>query len=193
MKNGEGCMNKLILTFFIFFFISCSTLSHIEMAKKIFIKKYACQVSRKDNLHFFSVNPLNNDRKINLSFFSYEQMSIEKVRMLLIESVENLILNANNDLMLKNCFKESDWNYEDINFDIMFLNKDGDFIENNKIAFVFLTEGIIKYAIKDLITSQLTSVLGESYFEAKGIVEHQKNLLNCEQLTGIPAANLFLE
>lgn len=186
-------MIKLIFGFFLFLLTSCSTLSHVEVTKKAFLEKYGSQLSSKENLHFYSAHPFNNDKKFNLSFISYEQMNIEEIRMLLIESVESLLISANDDVLLNNIFNSSTWSYLDVNFDIMFLNKEGDFIENNKIAFVFLTKGIIEYAVNDIATHQLTSVLGESYFKAKGIVEHQKNLLNCEQLTGIPAVNLFLE
>jgi hypothetical protein len=184
-------MNKLFFVVCILFLNACAPRTLEEGIKMKFIDSYVNHINQFKDIYFFSAWPLNNGKKLNLTFFSYLRVNIDEARLLLVENMEDLILLANNDFKLNYCFDESSWSYKEIKFKIWFLNKSGDFINDNYIAKVVVENGIVEYIVDD--STWLVSVFSESYSKAKGIVEHQKNLRECERITGISTADMFSE
>lgn len=170
---------KSYLFFFIaliLFFTSCSYLTIETKAKNELIDSFTKDIY---NLHNIKILPIRvqfefSENFSKLSFYSYQKVDIGEVRQFLVESIEKF--RAYMDSQPESIYYLSKLEIKNIEFTIIFINKEGNYVDDGYISMIFLCNGIIYYDIYNSNTDLLTTVHSESYNEALEIVQHQKNL-----------------
>lgn len=189
-------MNKLCAfnLIVIFALLSCTKNSSQAVETKRLIESFSKQVKINNRmiLEGFGGELSYDGNNLSLSYSCAKALELNEARKLLVENVELLLEQINsNQLMIKQ-FNMITFDYSMIEMIISF-NKNNIAFKPPNIALVYVSDGKVFYSVYNTFTKSLKNIHSETYLKAKGIVEHQKNLKECERITGISAADMFSE
>ncbi|MBA3816779.1 MAG: hypothetical protein H0X29_09745 [Parachlamydiaceae bacterium] len=177
-------MSSYLIFFIVFLFssVSCSYIP-IEIREKILlIDALEKNINSLKYIKIFKINTCGKDDSgsFKLFFYSYQQVNVEEARLVIIECVEKLYDYMDSQQELITVLTKPE--ISDIEFTIMFIKKNGTFVEDSYLSKIFLCNGSIYYDTYNLTIGLLTTIHSESYNEALDIVQQQK------KINAIPAA-----
>lgn len=189
-------MNKLCAFNLIVLFalVSCTKNSSQAIETKSLIESFSKQVKKKNCmvLKGFGGNISYEGNNFHLYFSCEKTLELNEARKLLVENVESLLEQINANQSITKQLHAIPFDYPMIEMMISF-NKNNIAFNPPNIALVYVSDGKVFYSVYNTFTKSLKNIHSETYLKAKGILEHQKNLKECERITGISAADMFSE
>lgn len=176
---------KFLFSLFILLF-SCSSTTYKIVGSDL-VNRYSKEFN-SEGLQFYSIeNSFCTPHPVNIYFRSFKKAGIAETRKILVDSIEKFLNHINNDFNIRPYLHHFPINYTDFIFYIIFIETDDNnvFPPSQFLAGAYVThegafakDGLVNYNKYNSVTDKLENIHTESYTRAKGIVEHQNNLIN---------------
>ncbi len=137
--------------------VSCFALGeHCQYADKV-MHSYSKKVKKEKNLDAFGMGDelMTNVKSFSLTYVSERKVNIDEVRPLIVECIEDLLKNVNEYKGIRPYLNDYPFTAKNLEFGIMFMKPNGDFIRDGYIADVTSLYGNIYYRINPPDTNML--------------------------------------
>lgn len=149
-------------------------ISYWKLSREI-INAHAQFMKETENLHLFAFGgEMPSDvKKFNVEYSTKQQPSIAQTRRLLVKATESLIQLVNNNKKIRPYLQDYPFTSHNTEVGIGFLNSDGSYPRNEKIAYAFIHNNNVDYNVFNEGTGDLETIFQEKYEDALRIVRDE--------------------
>ena len=144
---------------------------HCQFADDV-MHSYSKKMKKEKDLDAFGMGGelMTNVKSFSLTYVSERKVNIVEARFLIVECIEDLLKDINDYKEIRPYLNDYPFTAKNLEFGIMFMKSNGDFIQDNYLSDVSLSQGNVYYGIQPPNVNILKDIYEETYEEALRIV-----------------------